>query len=32
MNYGGYNGINVTTPAAGTDYFIRTPASYAGAS
>ena len=31
MNYGGYNGINVTTPAAGTDYFIRTPASYAGA-
>ena len=31
MNYGGYNGITVTTPAAGTDYYILTPASYAGA-
>ena len=31
LNYGGYNGINVTTPAAGTGYYILTPASYAGA-
>ena len=30
MNYGGYNSTTVTTPAAGTDYFILTPASYSG--
>ncbi|MBN8968875.1 MAG: filamentous hemagglutinin N-terminal domain-containing protein [Rhizobiales bacterium] len=30
MNYGGYNGTTVTTPLAGTDYIIRTKASYAG--
>ncbi|MBN8969226.1 MAG: filamentous hemagglutinin N-terminal domain-containing protein [Rhizobiales bacterium] len=31
LNYGGYNGSTVTSPAAGTDYYIRTRASYAGA-
>lgn len=30
MNYGGYNGTSVLTPAAGTDYNIRTRASYSG--
>ena len=30
MNFGGYNGSSVITPLAGTDYNIRTRASYAG--
>ena len=30
MNYGGYNGTTVTTPATGTDYNILTPASFSG--
>jgi hypothetical protein len=30
LNYGGYNGTTVTTAAAGTDYNIRTKASYSG--
>ncbi|WP_170959072.1 filamentous hemagglutinin N-terminal domain-containing protein [Magnetospirillum sp. 15-1] len=30
INYGGWNGTTVTTPASGSDYVIRTKASYAG--
>ena len=30
LNYGGYNGTTVTTPASGTNYNIRTKASYSG--